>query len=145
MLARGDAGGAWRVRALGRLSCGDGAKGPRWYDWAIQPTNSPDPGSCARWLLIRRDVSDPAEVAYFACGGPPRTTLVELVRVAGARWAIEECFELGKGDCGLDEYEVRSWAGWHRHVTLSLFALAVVAVLRSRAARPSRRKKRARG
>jgi SRSO17 transposase len=120
-----------------RLSCGDGAKGPRLYDWAVSRTNSPQPGEYARWLLIRRSVSDPTEVAYFACGGSPATTLGELVRVAGTRWAVEDLFELAKGDCGLDEYEVRSWAGWHRHVTLSLFALAVLAVIRSRAARPS--------
>jgi SRSO17 transposase len=115
-----------------RLSCGDGAKGPRVYDWALLRTNSPEPEEYARWLLLRRSVSDPTEVAYFACGGPPDTTLRQLVSVAGTRWAIEDLFELGKGDCGLDEYEVRSWTGWHRHVTLSLFALAVVAVIRSR-------------
>jgi SRSO17 transposase len=139
-----------RVRALlaevpadcwNRLSCGAGAKGPRVYDWALLRTNCPAPTRYARWLLIRRSVSDPTEVAYFACGGPPGTTLRELVRVAGTRWAVEECFELAKGDCGLDEYEVRSWAGWHRHVTLSLFALAVVAVIRSRAGTPRQRKK----
>jgi SRSO17 transposase len=130
---------AWR-----RLSCGTGAKGPRVYDWAVSRTNSPEPNEYARWLLIRRSVSDPTEVAYFACGGPPGTTLAELVRVAGARWAIEDLFELAKGDCGLDEYEVRSWVGWHRHVTLSLFALAVLAVIRSRAAEPSPRKRGAR-
>ena len=128
--------GAWH-----RLSCGDGAKGPRRYDWAVTRTNCPDPGEYCRWLLIRRSASDPGDVAYFACGGPPGTTLAELVRAAGLRWAIEECFELGKGDCGLDECEVRGWAGWHRHVTLSLFALAVVAAIRSRAAKPPRRKK----
>ena len=128
-----------------RLSCGDGSKGPRVYDWALLRTNSPDPGRYARWLLIRRSVSDPADVAYFACGGPPGTTLRDLVRVAGARWAVEDLFELAKGDCGLDEYEVRSWVGWHRHVTLSLFALAVLAVIRSRAAGPGRRKRGARG
>jgi SRSO17 transposase len=123
-----------------RLSCGAGAKGPRVYDWAVLRLNSPEPRAYARWLLIRRSVSDPTEVAYFACGGPPATTLDDLVRVAGARWAVEDLFELAKGDCGLDEYEVRSWVGWHRHVTLSLFALAVVAVIRSRAAKPSRKK-----
>lgn len=123
-----------------RLSCGDGAKGPRVYDWAVLRTNSPDPDEYARWLMIRRSVSDPAEVAYFACGGPPGTTPAELVRIAGTRWAIEDLFELAKGDCGLDEYEVRGWVGWHRHVTLSLFALAVVAVIRSRAARRLRKK-----
>jgi SRSO17 transposase len=122
-----------------QVSCGDGAKGPRLYDWAASRTNSPEPNEYARWVLIRRSVSDPTEVAYFACGGPPATTLAELVRVAGTRWAIEDLFELAKGDCGLDEYEVRSWAGWHRHITLSLFALAVVAVIRSRAARPAKK------
>jgi len=127
-----------------RLSCGDGAKGPRLYDWALFRTPSPEPGTCARWVLIRRNTSDPEEVAYFACGGPPATTLEDLVRVAGARWAIEDLFELAKGDCGLDEYEVRGWVGWHRHVTLSLFALAVRAVIRSRAAKPAGRKRGAR-
>jgi SRSO17 transposase len=126
---------AWR-----RLSCGDGAKGPRWYDWAALRLNSPEPEKDGRWLLIRRSISEPSEVAYFACGGPPGTGLEELVRVAGARWAIEDLFELAKGDCGLDEYEVRGWVGWHRHVTLSLFALAVLTVIRSRAARPPRKK-----
>lgn len=115
------------------------------YDWAMLRTNSPQPREYARWLLIRRGVSDPADVAYFACGGPPATTLDDLARVAGARWAIEDLFEVAKGDCGLDGYEVRGWVGWHRHVTLSLLALAVVAVIRSRAAGPARRKKGGRG
>jgi SRSO17 transposase len=127
-----------------RLSCGAGAKGPRLYDWALFRTPCPEPEEYARWVLIRRSTSDPDEVAYFACGGPPGTTLDELVRVAGVRWAVEDLFELAKGDCGLDEYEVRSWAGWHRHVTLSLFALAVLAVIRSRAAKRAGRKKGAR-
>jgi SRSO17 transposase len=127
---------AWR-----RLSCGEGAKGPRLYDWAATPVNCPEPEAYGRWLLIRRSVADPAEVAYFLCGGRPGTTLRDLVRVAGKRWAIEECFALAKGGCGLDEYEVRSWAGWHRHVTLSLFALAVLAVIRCRETRPPRRKR----
>ena len=132
--------GAWH-----RLSCGAGAKGPRRYDWAVTRTNCPEPERVTRWLLIRRSVSDPAEVAYFACGGPPGTTLPELVRVAGMRWCIEECFELAKGDCGLDEYEVRGWTGWHRHVTLSLLALAAVAAIRSRLPAPRRPKKGAAG
>ncbi|HYT93436.1 MAG TPA: hypothetical protein VEL76_32260 [Gemmataceae bacterium] len=136
-----------RVRALlgtvpasswQRLSCGDGAKGPRGYDWACCPINAPEPERYARWLLIRRSVADPTEVADFVCGGPPGTTLRQLVAVAGQRWAIEECFELAKGDCGLDEYEVRSWAGWYRHVTLSLFALAVLTVIRARQTRRGR-------
>jgi SRSO17 transposase len=130
--------------AWSRLSCGDGSKGPRRYDWAALRIPCPDPDRFARWLLIRRSVADPGEVAYFACGGPPSTPLAELVRVAGRRWTIEECFELAKGDCGLDEYEVRGWDGWHRHVTLSMWALAVVTVIRSRALRSAPRKKGAR-
>lgn len=130
------AAGAWR-----RLSCGAGSKGPRLYDWAALPLNSPEPDRYGRWLLIRRGVSDPSEAAYFACGGPPGTGLADLARIAGSRWAIEDLFELAKGDCGLDEYEVRNWVGWHRHVTLSLFALAALTVIRSRAARPGRHKK----
>ena len=124
-----------------RLSCGAGSKGPRAYDWAVLRTNSPEPRAYARWLLIRRSLSDPGEVAYFACGGPPGTAVAELVRVIGTRWAVEDLFELAKGDCGLDEYEVRSWLGWHRHVTLSLFALAVVAVIRARVVKARRPKK----
>jgi SRSO17 transposase len=143
-LASGLPAAAWR-----RISCGAGAKGPRWYAWARLPANGPDPKRYRRWLLVRRSPDDPADVAYFLCGGPPRTTLQELVRVAGTRWAVEECFELAKGECGLDEYEVRSWEGWYRHATLSLLALAAVAVIRARALpapppRP-RRKKGGRG
>jgi len=93
--------GAWR-----RLSCGAGAKGPRVYDWALLPTNCPEPGVYARWLLIRRSVADPTEVAYFACGGPPGTTLPGLVRVAGARWAIETC--------QADYPSSRRWVGTRR-------------------------------
>lgn len=125
-----------------RLSCGAGSKGPRRYDWARTRINCPDPKRCQRWLLIRRSASDPTDVSYFVCGGRPATALPELV--AGKRWVVEECFELAKGDCGLDEYEVRSWVGWHRHATLSLFALAVVAVIRTRVT-PVRRKKGASG
>jgi SRSO17 transposase len=128
--------GGWR-----RLSCGAGAKGPRAYDWAACAINCLEPEAYARWLLIRRSTSDATEVAYFVCGGPPGTALDVLVQVAGRRWAIEECFEIAKGDCGLDEYEVRRWVGWHRHVTLSLFALAVLAVIRAKAAGSPGRKK----
>lgn len=68
-----------------RLSCGSGSKGPRRYDWAFTRINCPEPKRCQRWLLIRRSVSDPTEVAYFACGGPPGTTLAELGRLAPPR------------------------------------------------------------
>jgi SRSO17 transposase len=119
---------AWR-----KASAGAGSKGPRWYDWAAEPFGAADGRGWQLWLLVRRHRERKQERAYYLCRGPAATTRAELVRVAGSRWAVEECFERAKGDCGLDEYEVRSWVGWYRHVTLAMFALAVLSVIRSRA------------
>ena len=116
-----------------RCSAGDGAKGPRIYDWAkveIRPLREPGRG---HWLLVRRSVSKPGELAYYVCFGPAGTTLQELVKVAGTRWAIEECFEEAKGQVGLDQYEVRRWDGWYRHITLAMLAHAYLAVIRHQA------------
>jgi SRSO17 transposase len=135
-IADGLPAGAWR-----RASAGDGSKGPRWYDWAVQAHGPVDACGWQLWLLVRRHRERHDERAYYLCRGPAATAWQELVRVAGRRWAVEECFETAKGDCGLDEYEVRSWVGWHRHITLSLFALAVLTVIRARAAKPAGRKK----
>jgi SRSO17 transposase len=116
-----------------RLSAGDGSKGPRLYDWArAQLFRLPDPGR-NHWLLVRRSISDPKDLAYYVCFGPADTSFAELVRVAGTRWAIEECIETAKGEVGLDEYEVRKWEGWYRHVTLSLLAHAYLTVTRATA------------
>jgi SRSO17 transposase len=119
---------AWR-----KISAGAGSKGPRWYDWAAESFGAVDDRGWRLWLLVRRHRERRQERAYYLCRGPAATPRDELVRVAGARWAIEECFERAKGDCGLDEYEVRSWVGWHRHITLSMFALALLSVIRARA------------
>jgi SRSO17 transposase len=128
--------GAWR-----RLSAGEGSKGPRWYDWACVRINGPEPEEFPRWLLARRSVSDPGDLAYYLCAGRPGAAVRELVRAAGSRWAVEECIEAAKGETGLDHYEVRSWAGWYRHITLALFALALLAVVRAQAAGGARPKK----
>ncbi|MCD4824904.1 MAG: IS701 family transposase, partial [Phycisphaerae bacterium] len=113
-----------------RLSCGDGAKGPREYDWALLPLprwgQSPE---VVHALLIRRSLSD-GKLAYYVVFAPAGTSLQTLVTVAGQRWTIEECFELGKNEVGLDEYEVRHWPGWYRHITLSMWALAFLTVTR---------------
>ena len=80
-----------------RCSAGDGAKGPRVYDWAaveIRPLRDQGKGY---WLLARRSTAKPGELAYYVCFGPAGTALEELVRVTGTRWAIEECFEEAKG------------------------------------------------
>ncbi len=116
-----------------RLSAGEGAKGPRLYDWACVPYRGGAEGfRCA--LLVRRSIAKPAELTFHLTQAPEGTTLAELVRVAGARWAIESCFEQAKGEVGLDQYEVRSWVGWHRHVTLVMLALAYLAAVRTTAA-----------
>jgi SRSO17 transposase len=85
------------------------------------------------WLLVRRNRSDPKELAYFRAFGPAATALEELVRVAGMRWAIEESFEDAKGSVGLDHYEVRKWQAWYRHITLALLAHAYLEVTRRQA------------
>ena len=117
-----------------RLSAGNGAKGPRLYDWArapIRPLADPDRGY---WLLVRRSLTDPDDLAHYVCFGPVLTPLAELVRVAGTRWAIEEGLAATKGEVGLDQYEVRRWDGWYRHATLCLLAHAFLAVTRAGAA-----------
>jgi SRSO17 transposase len=116
-----------------RLSCGDGAHGQRIYDWAvvdIRPLRRPDVG---HWLLARRSVSDPTEIAYYICFGPAATDLQELVRVAGSRWAIEESFQTAKNETGLDHYQVRRYEAWYRHITLSMAAAAFLVLTRDAA------------
>jgi SRSO17 transposase len=115
------------------LSCGEGSQGERLYDWAcIELPYESAPGT-AQWLLARRSRSDSMEIAYFRGFGAADTQLVELVRVAGMRWCIEESFEDAKGAVGLDQYEVRKWQAWYRHITLALLAHAYLEVTRSQA------------
>jgi SRSO17 transposase len=120
------------ARAWRRLSAGDGAKGPRVYDWARVAL--PRPGWPGRgfWLLARRRLTD-GELAFYVCFGPARASLAELVRVAGVRWAVEECFQAAKDQVGLDHYQVRRFDAWYRHTTLVLVALAFLAAVRARA------------
>ena len=114
-----------------RLSAGDGAKGPRWYEWLLIPVNRPPQRGWRRWVVVRRKLEDPTEVAAFAVFAPEETELETMVRIAGSRWTIEVLFEEAKGEVGLDEYEVRSWTGWYRHITLAMWAHALLTVLRA--------------
>jgi SRSO17 transposase len=82
-----------------------------------------EPGA-GHWLLIRRSISDPTELAYYICFGPEDTSIEELIRVAGSRWAVEECFQAAKNETGLDHYQVRGYSAWYRHITLSMAASA---------------------
>jgi SRSO17 transposase len=115
-----------------RLSAGDGAKGPRLYDWAYLPYGRSPPGWTSG-LLIRRRTGRPHQFTFYLTWAPADTSLATLVRVAGKRWTVETCFEEAKGETGLDQYEVRSWTGWHRHITLSLLAHAYLTVVRQHA------------
>jgi SRSO17 transposase len=134
----------WAAGDWQRLSAGEGAKGPRLYDWAYTPYRGGAPAGWEKGLLVRRKLDQPDELAFHLTLAPEGTTLADLVRVAGTRWTIEACFEAAKGEVGLDEYEVRSWTGWHRHVTLAMLAHAYLAVIRAAAvggtgaARPGR-------
>ena len=119
------------ARGWRRLSAGEGAKGPRLYDWAYLPYRSLVAEGWKTGLLIRRSIREPDKLAFYLTLAPAATGLAELVRVAGTRWTIEACFEAAKGEVGLDQYEVRSWTGWHRHVTLSMLAHAYLAVVRT--------------
>ena len=116
-----------------RHRAGDGAKGPRLYDWALWPFKGGGPRRFRHAVLFRRSPTDGTDVAYYFVFAPPRTSLATLARVAGRRWGIEESFQSAKGEVGLDQYEVRSWPGWHRHITLALWAHAFLTVQRAEA------------
>lgn len=124
LVAAVDAGG-WV-----RLSCGAGAHGERVYDWAVVPIRPLRRPGWGHWLLARRKVSDPGKIAYYVCFGPADTDLGELIRVAGSRWAVEECFQTAKNETGLDHYQVRGYEAWYRHVTLSMLAAAFLVITR---------------
>ena len=134
-IAKGLGASAWQ-----RLSAGDGTKGLRLYDWAYCELADLDAAEYdaakmdlwTRGLLIRRTISDGA-LAYFSTWCPAGTGIVKLVQVEGHRWAVEDSFETAKNEFGLDHNESRSWHGWHRHVSLSMLAFAMMAAIRHKA------------
>jgi SRSO17 transposase len=123
------------ARSWQRLSAGAGAHGPREYHWARVPVAAGASPGRGHWLLARRSLADPAEIAYYACHGPRRSSVADLAWIAGSRWHIEECFQQAKGEAGLDHYQVRSWRAWYAHITLSMLALAWLAASRGQAAK----------
>jgi SRSO17 transposase len=123
------------ARAWRRLSAGAGAHGPREYDWARISIRADWRAGRGHWLMARRSLTANSkgehEIAYYLCYGPRRSTLVDLAWVAGSRWHVEECFQQAKNEAGLDHYQVRSWRAWYAHITLSMLALAWLAVVRA--------------
>jgi SRSO17 transposase len=141
-LAGVDAAGRIDPTAWERRSLGYGAHGERVYDWtavALDPTGLPE--GWGHWLLVRQQVEPTAdqiaagktapERSYYRCAGPAATPLRELIRVAGTRWAIEECFQTAKNEAGLDHYQVRTWRAWYAHITLAMLAAGWLAVTRA--------------
>lgn len=129
------------VNAWKKLSCGDGTKGKRYYHWAYLKFGSLTDAKMQSGLLVRRSLTNPEDLAYFFTSSPLGTKVQKLVTIAGSRWAIEECFEQAKQETGLDEYEVRSWHAWYRHITLSMFAHAMLVAIRRKANRSSKKRK----
>jgi SRSO17 transposase len=113
-----------------RLSAGAGSKGPRLYDWQRLELSAPVQQGWKRFLLVRRSISDPSEMTGYCVFARAHTTLTELVRVAGTRWTVEESIQCAKGEVGLDHYEVRSFSGWYRHMTLAMWAAAFLSIIR---------------
>jgi len=122
--------GAERKNGWQRLSTGAGSKGEKSYDWLSLPL------TCARkgfrkCFLVRRSLSHPEKLRGYLCCCKEDTPLSNLVRVAETRWTVEMCFAETKGDVGFDHYEVRSWQGWYRHITLAMCAHALLSVLKA--------------
>ena len=120
-----------------RRSIGPGAHGMREYDWtAVALDTAGLPDGWGHWLLVRRQ-AEPGpgkkyrDLAFYRCAGPAATPLPELIRVAGARWAIEECFQAAKNEAGLDQYQVRDYRAWYAHITLAMAAAAYLAATRA--------------
>lgn len=113
-----------------RLSAGEGSKGPRLYDWGRVSIRTGSETDQNHWLPVRHSIAGPGDLAYYACFSPAEAALAELVRVAGRRWIIEDAFKEAKQEVGLDEYEVRGWTGWYRHITLALLVHAFLGVCR---------------
>jgi len=115
-----------------RLAVGNGSKGPRAFDWARVELSKPEHEGWQRFLLIRRSLvlgETDAKRAYVLIFAPRATTLAEMAEAIGTRWTVEQCFQEGKGEVGLDHYEVRSWHGWYRHITLCMLAHAFLVAL----------------
>jgi SRSO17 transposase len=131
-------------RGWERRSAGPGAHGERLYDWTVlvlDTTAKRDglPQGWGHWLLVRRQIDPPPgkapELAFYRCAGPLATPVPELIRVTGARWAIEECFQTAKNEAGLDHYQVRDYRAWYAHITLAMLAAAYLAVTRAQEAK----------
>jgi SRSO17 transposase len=114
-----------------RASCGYGTKGERIYDWGLIKRSERCEKGFVRFLLIRRSKHDVSDLAFYTVFSKVGTSLEEIMNAVGGRWSIEECFEMAKGETGLDQYEVRTKTGWYRHITLSMIALTMLVITKA--------------
>lgn len=122
--------GAWK-----KMTVAEGSQGPRVYEYADMTAWFSEEGCPAptfERLLFRRSIGQEAEIKFQRSNAPPQIKLQRLAEVGGSRWTIEQDFQAGKGECGLDEYETRGWAGWHHHTALSMLALLFLVLQRLR-------------
>jgi len=126
---------AWPEHRWQRLTVAEGEKGLVTYDWACQRIVESSHGLPGRdaWLIARRSRNDGHEIAYYLSNAPLETSLRQMAQVASRRYTVEQCIEEAKGETGLDEYEVRLWHSWHRHITLSMMAHTWLAAIRYQA------------
>ena len=124
---------ALHSRSWKRLKVGEGSKGPKMYDWAskrvVHCEAEQQPGY-SDWLLARRSISKPNEIAYYLCHASAKAKLTKLARVVSQRWSIEERFRDGKQEVGLADYQLRTWTGWHRWIFLCTLALLWLMILK---------------
>lgn len=120
---------AWR-----RVTVAQGSQGPLVYEYAEVAVWFSEEGmpSGPERLLVRRSLGQEPELKYHRTNAPAEVPLTELASIRSKRWAIEQDFQSGKGECGLDEYETRGWVGWHHHTALSVLALWFLARQRDR-------------
>lgn len=120
---------AWR-----RVVVAEGSQGPRIYDYAVLWVWFSEAGlpSSRERLLVRRSLGQQAEIKYHRSNAAAEIAVEKLAAVRGSHWSVEQSFQAGKGECGLDEYETRGWVGWHHHTALSLLALGFLALQRRR-------------
>jgi SRSO17 transposase len=113
------------------ISAGDGTKGPRLSDWSVIRIPDNADNQVHRYILARRSIDDPTDLAYYFCYSNRPTDLAELVHVAASRWTVEECFQTGKNEAGLDHYQVRDYTAWYKHMTLSMIALGFLTIIKT--------------
>lgn len=126
---------SWPEQRWQRLTVAEGEKGQVTYDWACQrvvESSNQLPGREA-WLIARRSLHKSQEIAYYLSNAPAEMSLLRMAQVASLRYTVEQCIEEAKGETGLDEYEVRHWQSWYRHIALSMMAHTWLVAIRYQA------------